>query len=241
MTPWLNAADALAPPLAPPGLAARIFCACAPASVACVVLLLHVVHVGEAHIGFGRVRIDLDRLLVRDFGLVVVLLPRVHLADVGVALDALGHLDDDLVELRDGLVELAFAAERDALVERPLDRGPFGFRFLGVCRRRGATAATARPQREVQFLFVDADLDVLALCEISLARGDVVLTGREELRVLTPPVGLGAELPVHLLADHQDGRALNWLVLGVDHLALEAAGLRVADCRESAQAQDEHA
>ena len=148
MTPWLNSVVGAAPAAGARGcelLRLRAHLAAASLNFFCCV-----VEVRQPVVRLGGVRIDLDRLLVGRFGLRRIPSCRdVERADVGVALGALRHLGEHLVELGDRLVVLARRCSprrplRSRLEPRPRRVLPALFFRSSSDRRRAA-----RLQREV--------------------------------------------------------------------------------------------
>ena len=164
--------------------------------------LLVVVNRREEVVRVDRIGIDLQRLLQRRLGRRVVLLRGVVRPDVHVALRALGHLRDHLVELRDRLVVLAGVAQAGAFRVRRLQR--FGARGgLGGLFLRHGPGVAPRLELEVHFRHVEADPRRERLLQpVLLGRDHVIPGGDADLDVVPAFLGLQRVLrPAVLVLD----------------------------------------
>ncbi len=233
MTPWLYSVSALAPPPA-----ARALAGLGAHRLRFREFLLVVVNRREEVVRVDRIGIDLQRLLQRRLGRRVVLLRGVVRPDVHVALRALGHLRDHLVELRDRLVVLAGVAQVGAFRVRRLQR--FGARggLGGLFLRRGPGVAP-RLELEVHFRHVEADPRRERLLQPVLLGRDQVVPGWDaDLDVVPLFLGLQRVLRPAVLVLDQDGGPLDRLLLRVGDLALQLP--RLGECRRRRQGEAQH-
>jgi len=101
--------------------------------------VLGVVDAGQAGVALGIVGLDLDALLVRRFGFVVILLLHVRGAQSAVTAEAALVQLDRLIESNDCLVGLTGRGRRHSCVYRLHDLGVFCRSLFGV--EDGATRA----------------------------------------------------------------------------------------------------
>ena len=181
-----------------------------------VELARRVVHVREAAVRFGVVRLDFDRLLVSRFSRRVVLLLRRGVRDVVIAVVAARIHVRRRLELRDRVVVVAGAAGRDAFFERLLQLRVLRGCFLGRAQgRRGA-------ENQVGFggsRNRDADFRDIGHDFVFLGR-DLVTTGHQpDLVKLAFLVRLRLEMTARPVSLDRDFCVLDGLALHIFHNA----------------------